>query len=304
MNSTLTLLYVEDDNDTREQLSTFLKYFSSSLYIAIDGEEGLSLYKKYSPDLIITDIGMPKMDGVTMVEKIKQINPHQHIIFTTAHSESTFFIRAIDVSVDGYILKPIDLEKLEYKIKRIQEHINLKKFYIQHQKELEHKAYIDELTQIHNRTYFEETLSKEIAKFKREVIKEIGFILFDIDHFKNFNDKYGHQKGDEILKELALLIKNETRISDIFARWGGEEFVNVLPGNSLQATVEVAKKLCRKIEKHIFSGNLHVTCSFGVTTFSKDDTKETLLKKADKALYVAKNKGRNQVQVYRGSFYA
>ena len=206
MDTKLTLLYVEDEDGIRSQLSKFLRYFSTIVYTATNGKEGLELYKKHLPDIVISDIKMPIMNGIEMVKAIKEINQKQHIIFTTAHSESNYFMDAIDMQVDGYILKPIDLKKLEQKLEQIQEHINLKKYYIRHQKELEYKAYTDNLTQIYNRRYFEDILDKEIKKYQIEKTP-LSLIIFDIDKFKNFNDTYGHQIGDEILKALAKIIK-------------------------------------------------------------------------------------------------
>ena len=122
-----TILYVEDEDGVRSKLSKLLTHFSSELYIAEDGEIGLELFKKYSPDIIITDIKMPVMNGITMVKMIKEIDSEQHIIFTTAHSESEYFIDAIETHVDGYILKPISFSILKQKLNQITKQINVEK---------------------------------------------------------------------------------------------------------------------------------------------------------------------------------
>jgi len=101
----ITILYVEDEEGIRTQLTKFLKNFASELYIAVDGKDGLEQYKKYNPDIVISDIQMPKLNGIEMVKDIKNKKSNQHVIFTTAFSDSGFFIDAIDLSVDGYILK-------------------------------------------------------------------------------------------------------------------------------------------------------------------------------------------------------
>ena len=295
MKTKLTLLYVEDEDGIRNQLSRFLKYFSTTIYTATNGKKGLELYKKHLPDIVISDIKMPIMNGIEMVKAIKEINQKQHIIFTTAHSESNYFMDAIDMQVDGYILKPIDLKKLEQKLKQIQELINLKKDYIKYQKELEYKAYTDNLTQIYNRRYFEDILDKEIKKYQIEKTP-LSLILFDIDKFKNFNDTYGHQMGDEILKTLAKIIKENIKDIGTFARWGGEEFACILPNIKIDKAKELAKHLRNIIEKHIFINNLQVTCSFGVAEFCKNDVKRTIIKRTDDALYRAKKNGRNRVE--------
>lgn len=125
-NSNFIILFVEDEEEIRNNLSKFLKRFTDKLFIAIDGEEGLEFYKKYKPNIVISDIQMPKMNGVEMVKAIKKINDNQAIIFTTAHIESSFFIEAIELQADGYILKPIDLELLAKNIKKVKQQILLK----------------------------------------------------------------------------------------------------------------------------------------------------------------------------------
>ena len=412
-----SILYVEDEEGVRKQLSRFLKQFSSELFVAADGKEGLELYRKYKPDIVLSDIKMPNMNGIEMVKAIKQIDPKQHVIFTTAHNESGYFIDAIEIHVDGYVLKPINLEKLETKLNTIKEQINIKKqlaaqqkliyeiiqlqdniifildkdrkiifsnqkfldvfsvksiddfnaknlkisdFFVQcngffypsenedwlesikniqdktkkvvsildkqgeprfflvsvkHIKDttltivtltevtsltlekrvFEHKAYTDRLTNIHNRAYFDMEVDKEIARSKRENTP-LSMIILDIDKFKEMNDNYGHLVGDEILKELAKIIKQRKRETDTFARWGGEEFVVILPNTTLKDSKKVAEYLRAMIEKHTFKDGLHITCSFGVAQLSENDTKESLLNRADDALYRAKENGRNRVE--------
>ena len=139
MKNSISILYVEDEESIRDGLEPVLKYLSDQLYVAKDGEEGLAKYNTYKPDIIISDIKMPKMSGIDMVKNIRKIDKKQHIVFTTAHSENRHFIEAINLHVDGYILKPIDLDILEDKIKEIKNSINLKRSYIQQQEELKQK---------------------------------------------------------------------------------------------------------------------------------------------------------------------
>jgi diguanylate cyclase (GGDEF)-like protein len=420
MDSKIKILYVEDEESIREGLVPVLKYFSDQLFIATDGVEGLEAFKEHQPDIIISDIKMPNMNGIEMVKEIKEINPKQHIIFTTAHSESGFFMEAIESHVDAYILKPIDLDILEEKILELKEQIELKRKYKkqqviiqeisafqdnllivlnkdlqtiflnqkclhfcdvknhkefndvygcvsklfledknsyipqEHKKEnwieqilalsdekrivsmydrydkkikylllslknipstqhyilnfseatnltieknrFEERAFHDELTQIYNRAYFNEILQKELAKETR-THEPLSFVIFDIDKFKNFNDTYGHQMGDTILKELAAIVKSHSRASDTFARWGGEEFVLILPNTSLENAFKVAQSLREHITKHIFTDNLHVSCSFGVSLYRDGEDVKSFLHRADDALYKAKANGRDRVEI-------
>ena len=132
----IIILYVEDEPGIREGLSRFINRFAKELFIASDGKEGLELYKEHKPDLVISDIKMPNMTGIDMVKAIKKIDKEQNIIFTTAHSDSEFFLQAIDMQVDGYILKPVDLDLLDNKITSISKVIQLKKDFDKQQKQL------------------------------------------------------------------------------------------------------------------------------------------------------------------------
>lgn len=159
---------------------------------------------------------------------------------------------------------------------------------------LEHQASTDILTGIYNRMKFNDTLTAEIKRAKR-YLTPLSLIMFDIDHFKRVNDTYGHSAGDNVLKTLARLIKSHIRDSDIFARWGGEEFVIQAPGTSLDDAVKLANKLRYKVEEFDFSEPHKITLSFGVATFRDEDNNITLINRADDALYRAKAGGRNQV---------
>ena len=125
--SNINILYVEDEKGVRDGLSDILSLFCINLYVACNGVQGLELYEKYKPDIVVSDIRMPKMDGIEMATKIKEIDENQHIIFTSAYSEDIYFMDAIELQVEGYILKPINIEKLEKTIYKIAEHIKLKK---------------------------------------------------------------------------------------------------------------------------------------------------------------------------------
>ena len=146
-----------------------------------------------------------------------------------------------------------------------------------------------------NRNKFDELYSKEIKKSKRYK-DELSMILLDIDNFKSINDNYGHQTGDEVLKEISKLILTHVREADICVRWGGEEFLMLLPHTNLDGAIVVAEKVRTTISSQpITKENLIVTSSFGVSQMADDDDENTLLIKSDKCLYEAKNSGKNKV---------
>ncbi len=161
------------------------------------------------------------------------------------------------------------------------------------QKVLEHKAQHDCLTGIYNRQKIDEVLHK-LCKFSGRRKEEIGLIMFDIDHFKKVNDNYGHDVGDEVLKEITNFVKKSIREGDIFGRWGGEEFVIILRHTNIEDTHKKALRLCKSIENFQKEGIPKITISIGLTKLNKNDHPKSLLKRADLALYQAKAQGRNQ----------
>jgi diguanylate cyclase (GGDEF)-like protein/PAS domain S-box-containing protein len=160
---------------------------------------------------------------------------------------------------------------------------------------LARQATTDALTGIYNRLKFNGLLDMEIRKARRYKVP-LALIMFDIDCFKAINDEYGHLAGDSVLQEIVDLVRRNIRDADLFARWGGEEFMILVPENKLRNAVQLAEKLRMKIEAHRFRDVGKVTCSFGVTEFSEDDTAGSFAGKADRAMYAAKEKGRNRTE--------
>ena len=162
-------------------------------------------------------------------------------------------------------------------------------------KKLEGMAYTDSLTGIYNRLHFSRLLNSEINKAKR-YDEQLSIIFFDIDYFKQINDAYGHPAGDTVLKEMAEVISCTNRSSDVFARYGGEEFIILAAFTNIEGAMEHAQRLRKDIEQHHFP-NGRVTASFGVTEFNpSSDNRESLLERADRAMYQAKSDGRNCVR--------
>jgi diguanylate cyclase (GGDEF)-like protein len=166
-------------------------------------------------------------------------------------------------------------------------------------KKLEKMATTDQLTGIYNRHRFEELFENELIRTHRYG-NPFSLIMFDIDHFKQVNDTYGHDVGDHVLKTVVEIIQTTLRVNDIFARWGGEEFLILCPETTLEIGSKVAEKLRSFIEFHSFKEVKHITASFGVIEANKPYTKQELLKYVDEMLYKAKEGGRNTIEVFRG----
>ncbi|TAN44795.1 MAG: sensor domain-containing diguanylate cyclase [Nitrospirae bacterium] len=160
---------------------------------------------------------------------------------------------------------------------------------------LERQATTDILTGVFNRLKFNDLLDAELQRAVRQGLP-LSVIMFDIDHFKRINDTFGHHAGDSVLKELTCIVRDTLRKYDSLARWGGEEFVVLSPGNTLENTRLLAERIRHNIEKHSFAGMGVVTSSFGVSAFAEGDDADALLQRVDGALYKAKNSGRNRVE--------
>ncbi len=429
---TISVLYVEDENDVREFTFKLLTSLLRKVYVAQDGLEGLKIYEenKDDIDLIVSDINMPKMDGLSMCDAIKKINQEIPLVITSAHNDTNFLRRAIEIGVTTYAMKPIDLyqliesiikamepiilkrklielnlsleSKIEKEINKIKsildaqdniiivtnkeeitnvnkkfldffgvdnfdefiatrknifdffeeefgfitkEQINKQESWIKYIKDLheidrivkikgasleekifainvdyyenkddyyvfsltditklkeksnllEYQASHDKLTGLFNRNRFDELYEKEIKRARR-YNNDLSLILFDIDNFKMINDSYGHQTGDEVLKEIAKIILGNVREQDINVRWGGEEFLILLPQTNLLGAFTVANKIRTSIETNVFTTNsLNITASFGVTQLLENDDESSFIVRSDKFLYEAKKTGKNKV---------
>jgi diguanylate cyclase (GGDEF)-like protein len=161
----------------------------------------------------------------------------------------------------------------------------------------EEMSFVDSLTGIFNRAKFEEILENEIYRIKRYKSETFSLIFFDIDHFKNINDTYGHLEGDNALKKVAQLVQSNIRTVDTVARWGGEEFVIIMPVTSAKGALQATQKLRKMISETDFEGIGKITCSFGISEFNHNDDTQSLIFRADKAMYSAKENGRNRVEI-------
>ena len=216
---TLKILYIEDNLEAREQTLKLLKNFFSDIVVAIDGEDGLRKFKTYNPDLIFTDLSMPHMNGIDMLGEIREIDDDIPFVIISAHNESDYFINAIKIGVDGFILKPIDINQFSTLLYKIVEKLKFKKEDINHTKELEikvrertselaKKLYYDDLTGIPNRSALLKKLSKCDEKHMPIVF------LIDIDSFRTYNELYGIEVGNEILKQFSMLLEQYCKNSN------------------------------------------------------------------------------------------
>jgi diguanylate cyclase (GGDEF)-like protein len=301
------ILVVDDHEDNVELLRARLEARGYEVFGANDGFSALETVDRVIPDLILLDVMMPKMDGHEVVRRLKANKdlPFIPVIMQTALDSTEDKVGGLDAGADDYITKPINFAELEahvksmLRIKQLQTELN------QANDKLKTISLTDGLTGIENRRSLEERL-KEVWSHSVRLHEPIALVMCDIDKFKSVNDNYGHLVGDSVLKGIAQLLKDEAREIDRVGRYGGEEFLLILPGTVLDAAVTFAERLREKVEHHTFSydgGTLKRTMSCGVagSPHPKVKDQEALVRAADEALYVAKETGRNRVIRFDGN---
>ncbi|HEX8709239.1 MAG TPA: diguanylate cyclase [Pyrinomonadaceae bacterium] len=285
------VLVVDDEPDKRTLLTVALQMAGYEVRAANDGEAGLAAVESYQPDLIITDVMMPKMDGYELARRVRA-NPQTRfvpiIIQTAARNDAQDARRGSEVGALGYITDPTDIDLL---LARARTLLDFKRYL----DTCEEEAFTDHLTGLANRRRFERQLEREVTRTLR-YSRPFCLLLLDIDHFKRVNDSYGHDIGDETIRRLALTLQAGTRGIDLAARIGGEEFAVILPETEFEGGVEVAERLRIAVKETEINVVGHITASFGVAEFPLcAPTGRELLAIADAALYDAKRQGRDRV---------
>jgi len=296
------ILIVDDHEDNIELLRARLEARGYATVSAHDGQQALDIATRAPhPDLILLDVMMPNIDGIEVARRLKgdESLPFMPIIMQTALDSTEHTVEGLDAGADDYITKPINFAVLEA---RVRTQLRLKGLVeeVQRQKEeLERISRTDALTGLDNRRHLEERLEEQFEHAKR-LHEHFAVVMCDLDKFKSVNDTYGHQAGDEVLRQCARILKGEAREIDRVGRYGGEEFMLVLPGAQPDSAVTFAERVRKAVEAHTFTfdgGTLRRTMSLGVAGWphSKLARSDDLVRAADDALYVAKETGRNRV---------
>jgi len=306
-----TLLIVDDTPENIAVLFNFLSGHGFKILVAENGEDALENAQDEHPDLILLDVIMPGIDGFETCRRLKSNPPTQEIpvIFITALSDTLDKVKAFKLGAVDYITKPFQQEEV---LARVNTHLTIRKLQneLQAQKaalekanlELQRLATLDSLTQLANRRRLDEYLQREWRRAVREQTP-LSLILCDIDYFKNYNDSYGHQAGDDCLQQVAeALSRTVKRASDLVARYGGEEFTVILPNTPVEGAMQIACLIQQNLQAlkivHPQSAvNEYVTLSIGVsnTVPTPQDSPEKLINVADNALYEAKREGKNRI---------
>lgn len=263
----------------------------------------------YSPDLdnVLADAMISRAplihnDCTTLAHKKQFCNEHitiiRELVVPVIRNERIVAVLGVGNKSENYIDK--DAEDILYLADVAWEIIDTRRAYSelkQANELLAKQARVDFLTGIYNRRMFDQMLEAELARLARHD-SMLSLIMFDIDHFKKVNDNLGHAGGDLVLQKIAELVSGRIRSHDIFCRWGGEEFIILLPANSLFQAAALAEILCTLISQYDFKNGMQITSSFGVAEYQHKETPHSFVKRADTALYRAKQQGRNQVVIY------
>ncbi len=292
------ILVVDDEQDICTLISGFLSGEGYTVITAQNGEEGLRLFKEESPDLVITDIKMPGRNGIDLLRDIKTADSTMDVIVLTGHSDELTAIDCLHCGAYDYLLKPLEeMDLLLASIQRAIQKRRLEARNLQLVKKLEEMAIRDPLTGIYNHRHLHTCLSEEIARSLRYE-HPFSIMMIDIDRFQKVNDTFGHLVGDFVLKRLVRLLEERMRLTDTIFRYGGEEFIILLPETEKNKAMRVADRLLDAIRNYTFDCDGHrvqITISIGSAMFPEEARDiSTLVGLADRRLYRAKKMGRDR----------
>ncbi len=304
-----TILVVDDSWESRETISSILETEEEySVMMAENGQDAVKTLQSHNFDLVITDISMPVMDGLELLDHLGEHYPKIPVIAFSGFGD-LFGVKALERGAEDCIFKPFDSRDFKLRVAKALKYSRLKKYQDrleQKNEELRLLSVTDPLTQLYNRHYMHDALKREFARARRYRSK-LSCVLVDIDHFKQINDQYGHMQGDSVLREFSALIKNTCREVDICCRYGGEEFLIILPETDRRGAECMADRLRRatesmpvfRVDSAELLTELKISISIGLSFYPDPRVKseQDLIALADEALYMAKDQGRNCVMV-------
>jgi diguanylate cyclase (GGDEF)-like protein len=298
------ILIAEDDPVSRRMLQAFLMKWGFEAVAAADGLEALRILEESdAPPLAILDWMMPGIEGPEVCRRIRQHTgrTYTYVLLLTARTQKDDLLQGLESGADDYLTKPFDAQELRARVNVGLRILDLQHSLIETREELRFRATHDALTGIANRGVILEELNREHSRRSREG-GSFGIIMVDLDHFKQVNDTCGHQGGDAVLKEASRRMTECVRAYDTVGRYGGEEFLIVVPASDEIGTLGLAERIRSEMEAQpvvLDTGGIQITASLGVAICSDEHPQDlqVLLKLADEALYRAKGRGRNRVEL-------
>ncbi len=312
-NPPVKILLIEDDPKDAELVVSGLTEAGSDWFELIHAKEmgvGLDLAARLAPDVALIDLTMPGGEGLDPLKRLKNVLPYVPILILTSLYDTRLSIQAVRSGAQDFLVKGeirgAALKRLIcHAVERQKVTTNWDEGKVQRQQELEKQAVTDTLTGLFNRRHLRDRLLQEMFRAERYG-SPLSLLLMDPDHFKQVNDTYGHNMGDEVLARLGAIIKHKARTTDIAGRYGGDEFCVILTVTGADGAELFAHRLIQMFEAQVFRAEdgreFRVSCSAGVAAYDKNviDT-VGFIKRADIALYQAKTGGRNRVCVYGGA---
>lgn len=282
------LLLVDDDRAFCDVLQVLLGELGYNVVTETDGHKTLDLLQSGVFDVLLLDLLMPGVGGLDLLRELRKHFSVLPIVVVTGHDSAETTITAMRGGATDFVAKPVDEKLLDLRIRRAYDLERARRL-----------ANTDGLTGLYNHRHLQERLSEEIQRAERYG-RPLSLVMADLDHFKRFNDTYGHPRGDEVLIAVAGALRKLSRATDVVARYGGEEFTLILPETHLDQARGVAERTRECVEALALGdgkGGAKITLSLGVAGYRPGSSKEELLTSADDALYRAKRAGRNQVRV-------
>jgi len=293
------ILIVDDEVDVRNTMYEYIKtagYYAEAVSCA---EEALESLGKDNFHVVVTDIMLPAMGGLELTKLIKRDNVSD-VIVMTGYSDDFSYEEAINIGASDFVIKPVRLEELLLRLKRVLKERELTNERIRMMEKLQKLAITDGLTRLYNSRSFYSQLELEVDRFNRYQ-HPLTLLLLDIDHFKDYNDKYGHLEGDKVLVRFSQIIRTCLRTNDSAYRYGGEEFTVILPETAGEEARTVAQRIRAALEAEPFSPEdgeeVTVTISIGLTEYHAKEELSTFIQRADQAMYHSKRSGRNKVSM-------
>ena len=300
-----SILLVEDSDQDAMLIQRYLQEEPYQIHLVKDGEEAVSWAQQEKIDLILLDVFLPGMNGFEVCRHLKEMEQTRsiQIVIITCLGDLESKIRAIELGADDFLVKPLNADEFRVRVNAlVKKKAYLDRLHANYETAM-HSAITDKLTGLYNHAYFKHFLELEIKRSARQG-HSVALIMIDIDDFKHYNDTLGHLAGDEILKEVGHLIRENIRDVDLGVRYGGEEFAVVLPNVDIKGALKTADRIRQLIHSHSFPHETpalqeKITVSVGVALCRSDlRSNLELIQMADSALYKAKREGKNRVCVH------
>jgi two-component system cell cycle response regulator len=292
-----SILIVDDDSAIMESVEEYLSILKYNVKSALSADKALKILESFKADVVLTDIMMQGMDGLDLTRRIKEFH-HADVIVMTGYSAEYSYEEAVKAGASDFIFKPFRFEELDLRIKRVLREAEFKRERSKLLKELEKLAITDALTRLYNSRHFFVQIKTEIKRHSR-YSRPLSLLMIDIDYFKDYNDTWGHLEGDKVLHSIGKVIADCMRSMDTAYRYGGEEFMILLPETKLKKACVLGTRILDTIRAQIFepaqNTKYSVTVSIGATELVMGEDFNSFITRVDKAMYKSKKSGRDRL---------